>query len=95
MPHHATTAEQETFVLTWLAEHYSADACNQDFHDEFWRRFGGARVPKYWGAQPVLKTQRLLERMWRDGLLERARVGLWRPEPGLPRWVYVYTLPHR
>ena len=84
--------KQEQWIIEWLENNFSADVCNQEFHDEFWRRFGGARVQKNWGAQPVLKAQRLLERMCRDELLVRSRIGLWRPEPGLPRWVYVYTL---
>ena len=84
---------QRQFVIEYLRRNFEADACNQEFHDEFHALFGGARHETYWGAQTVYKAQRLLKAMADDGTLERYPVGLggnW--QPGFPRWVYGYTL---
>jgi len=86
--------KQQTFIYTYLHQHTSVDACNEHFHDEFHRRFGGKRVAKLWGAHPVLKAQRLLSEMVMKGYLIRHREPLIEMGMGFPNWLYVYELPY-
>jgi hypothetical protein len=84
--------QQRQFVIEWLEREKWVDVCSEAFHDEFAARFGGVRVPKLWGAQPVKKAQVLLAQMWRDGILTRTRIAIADPPAGFGLWVYQYSL---
>jgi hypothetical protein len=86
--------EQEQWIIDWLngRPHEKIDACDEEFHEAFHQRFGGARAQTYFGAQRVYKAQRLLAQMYRDGKLKRFVDGLSGMGDGWPRWVYVYEL---
>ncbi len=87
------------FIVGYLREHTSADVCNQSFHDEFYKKFGGKRFGENefyaYGAHPVYKAQSWLRKLYKDGTLDRHTVGIvgagYRSS-GLPKWVYSYTL---
>ncbi len=88
--------EQEQFILQYLTENgCGVDACNTAFHDQFHARFGGKRKHTYYGAQLVYKAQKLLAAMASRGQLTRHIVVLagCNQIPGMPNWVYSYTLP--
>lgn len=92
-------AERWDWILSWfkIEGHYSADAVNQDFHEDYHNKFPSyKRRETYWGAEPVDQAQYDLAEMYKSGFLERGRVSLganW--QPGLPKWVYGYTLKTR
>lgn len=81
------------FILSYLTENPCTDATDQEFHEEFYQRFGGKRQATFYGAQVVYKAQRWLRRMSEEKLLERKRFGIVdAPADGFPKWVYVYSL---
>lgn len=83
----------EQFTIDWMKTNLEASAVTEAFHDEFHKRFGGARKPTNWGASPVAKAMRLLSRMHRDGKLVRRRISLggnW--QPGFPKSVLSYSI---
>lgn len=85
---------EEQWVLEWLKTGIEASAVNQQFHEDFYNKFGGARKETYWGAQPVHKAMRLLAKLHEEGKLERRRIGLglnW--QPGFPKHCLSYSLP--
>lgn len=86
--------QQREFILAYLREHLSADACDTEFHDEFYRRFGGKRRNVNYGARMVYKAMTCLREMHRDGLLSRAVIPLDYTDlpDGFPKWVYSYAL---
>lgn len=86
--------DQEKFVIEYLKTNYTTDIYDQNFHEQFYQRFGGKRTIYPFGSCPVHKAQRLLTRMYRFGMLDRDRVPLSGHEPGFRNWVYGYTLPH-
>jgi hypothetical protein len=83
--------EIRKFILEYAEKNFAVDICNQNFHEEFFKRFGGKRKATFWGAQPVEKAQKYLRELYDEGILSRSIVSLGanRP-PGFPRWVYSY-----
>ena len=98
-PRRKQTETMRAWVLEYLREQTrkygdgaAVDVCNRPFHDAFYARFGGAVVPKCYGAQPVKKAMRLLREMAKEGLLVTGRIGIDK-RAGLPTWVILYGLP--
>ena len=86
--------DQEDFVILYLdtAQAGAVDILTQDFHEEFYQRFGGKREIYFFGSCPVQKAQRLLADMAKRDLLDKWIIGLQGHESGFPKWVYSYTL---
>ena len=80
------------FILEYIKENFSTDVCDQYFHEEYYKRFGGKRKLTNWGAQPVYKAQRQLKELWEEGILNRSTYGLVERDSGFPKWVYEYYL---
>lgn len=89
----ASRAKQEEWIINYIKEYGSADVCNTQFHDEFHEEFGGKRKGYLYGADPVLKAQALLGKMWKERKLNRFKISLLEHVSGMPNWVYVYELP--
>lgn len=86
------TGQQKQFILNYLANHIETSVTDEEFHDEFYKRFGGNRKLTHFGAQPVYKAMRLLEYMYRQKLINRGIMGLTEHEIGFPNWCYTYYL---
>jgi len=83
--------QQEDFVFAYIRKNGNTSALDEQFHEEFFNRFGGARTKTNYGAQPSKQAMKMLANLYNQGVLERSRIGLgvnW--EPGFPRWVYAY-----
>lgn len=92
MPGWIAMKDQEQWIIEWLQLHTEASAVNEQFHEEFFQKFGGARSEKMWGAQPVHKAQRLLANLYNEGRVVRRRVSLGDLGLGFPNSVLVYSL---
>jgi hypothetical protein len=90
-----TDFQIEEFIREYLEKNTSADVLNTDFHDQFSERFGGSRIPKYWGAMPNKKAMRYLKKLYNQGVLSRGIVSIPEHEIGMPNWVYSYFLKSR
>lgn len=88
----AISRKKQKFIIDYLTENHTADVCNADFHGRWFAMFGGKKKSTNWGAEPVYNAMAWLKKLYDQGLLERGVVSLFRPEPGFPNWVYVYTL---
>jgi len=84
--------EQTEFIIEYLKRNGYTDVTDEKFHDEFHLKFGGKRKWHFFGASPVYKAQRLLTKMWKDGILDRGILSLSEHEQGFPNWVYGYSL---
>ena len=85
--------EIQKFIIEYLRENCGTDALDTEFHDEFYRRFGGNRKQCVIGAQTVYKAQRWLLKMHKDGFLDRGVISLsTNAQMGFPSWVYTYWL---
>ncbi len=83
--------QQREFILRYLENNLEASATNQDFHDEFWAKFGGARKETFWGAQPVRKAMQLLKQLATERLIVVRIIGIKNWQPGFPKWVRSYS----
>lgn len=81
------------FILNYLTENCETNSCDQIFHEQFFKEFGGSRKETLWGAEPVRKAQKMLKELYDEGTLDRGIITLgqnW--QPGFPKWVYSYTI---
>lgn len=90
----SNTDQRQDWVIEYIRNNTEASAINQDFHEKFHAKFGGARKETFWGAQPVRAAQGILSKLAKDGILEARRISLgfaW--QQGFPRHVLSYSLP--
>lgn len=83
---------KEIFIINYLKKHVTVDACNENFHDEFFNQFGGKRKQTFFGAQPIYKAMRLLSKMYKENKIDRTIISLPDHLSGFPNWIYVYSL---
>lgn len=91
-------AEREAWIMNWFEDprNFATDCLNSPFHDAYHKAFPMyAREPKCWGASKVYKAMEDLNSLVDDNRLDKFRMGIpsgnW--QPGLPKWVWSYTLP--
>ena len=81
------------FITAYLSTHPITDATDQEFHEQFYQRYGGKRQETFYGAQMVYKAQLWLKRMYDEKTLRRKRFSLGEVgADGFPKWVYTYSL---
>ena len=88
--------ERETaireFICDYIRREHGTDRLDAEFHEEFTNRFGGKRTMYYWGSCPNHLAMQWLKRLYDEGTLQRAPIGLTNHEVGFPNWVYTYSL---
>jgi hypothetical protein len=68
------------------------DIGNSPFVDAYIKKFSPKHYIQPFGANKCPEIGRVLKAGYDRLLLNRARVGLSKMEPGFPKWVYTYTL---
>jgi hypothetical protein len=84
----------EQFIREYLTRNPGTDRLDAEFHDEFSEKFGGKRILCNWGSSPNLLAMKWLKRLYEQGILNRAPIGLDYHEAGFPNWAYSYRLAH-
>ena len=91
---HQAERTRLNWIVEWLKENIAADAVTESFHDEYHQMFPSFKVRETnWGAQPVAQAMRDLKKLYDQGTIERARIGLgsgW--QQGFPKSVFSYSL---
>lgn len=82
----------EEWIVEYLHQNMEASAVNKDFHEKFHQKFGGRKKETFFGAEPVAKAQATLAAMYNKGTVIRRRIGIQNWQPGMPKWVYSYSV---
>ena len=86
-------AERRLWLLRHLVEERFLDVLDTAFVEQYVGHTGARYFPSPWGAGWCKLLNSDLLRMYRRGELKRSRASLgmsW--QPGLPKWVYSYSL---
>lgn len=87
------TVQQEVFIIEYLKKgHSNIDACNSQFHDTFYKKFGGSTRITINGTKCVNKAMLKLHQMWEDGKLDRCSIIYDCKIDKKPSWGYSYWL---
>ena len=87
---------KEMFIRDYLNKNVGVDAVDTEFHEQWFRTFGGKRKETNWGCQISYDAMRCIKNMYNQGILIRGIITLgnnW--QPGFPKWVYSYSLSER
>lgn len=90
-------AQRRQMILDYLRENEghlpTVDVLDTDFVDSYTEATGAPHDVMPYGANRCKMLGRDLSEMYKAGLLDREATGIFAGEWGMPRWVYVYSLP--
>lgn len=84
--------DKQDWIIEYLKTHNHVDILDEQFVDEYIKKFNPKYVPQYWGAHTCRELGRMLSEMYHCNLLDRFRIGLRGCDVGMPKWCYCYEL---
>lgn len=86
------TVAQEYFILDYLRKYGDVDSCSGEFHNEFYKKFGGSTKITIYDTKCVIKAMSKLSAMYKDGKINRYKVSYNFKIDKKPSWGYSYWL---